>query len=303
MELPSASQPFFSTTSLLAVVPLIYMLVAVPVSGYIYLEIAYWIVLYVCLRASTASVFAPVYASLPTTGWLPRTAVFVTQHLAPCSYLLNLFLHINRLSVFLFPLRYRQLWRRLLPLSVVVSMLLPLVATWDMLLDDAQLVYVEGAGMYLFLSTSDKSKFNHIFTTICSLTYGATVVAMEGAVIAFLITRRHCASLALLNDTRDSEVKLCLVAVLMCLAVAVTFLTQLYQSINDIRGSGTDPSVRTKLNLMQMYMFDVSVAGSPWLLVAMSRAVREELAKTIARRSNSVSHMGNALNLRVVPAT
>lgn len=54
--------------------------------------------------------------------------------------------------------------------------------------------------------------------------------------------------------------------------------------VDDVAAS----AIRVFLNAAQTFVFDFAVIGGPLMLLAMSRAAREELLTTVKRRTNAV---------------
>ncbi|KAH7696569.1 hypothetical protein AAVH_36359, partial [Aphelenchoides avenae] len=162
-----------------------------------------------------------------------------------------------------------------------------------MLADDGSLKYVPAISSYFLTSSSDVTVANNISYMAFSIAYGILALALEScSLVMYALRRKRSDAAALrLNDSRDSEIKLCVLMILLFSTSLVVFGCQLAKYLH---GSVLPAGVRILLNFAQILMLDVGTVFSPWLLVLMSTAVREELLKSIGKKVKVSSVAWNA---------
>ncbi|KAH7703634.1 hypothetical protein AAVH_29196, partial [Aphelenchoides avenae] len=123
-------------------------------------------------------------------------------------------------------------------------------------------------------------KRNSLFMMIGSAVLGVLIVFMNVTIAASLYRRRHV-HLGKVDkeDTRDTETKLFLLTCIMFSFTGITFVNQclFYFLLPDKMTMDTF----LRLFALQHFAGDLHACSSPWFLLIMSRAVREELAKIV----------------------
>ncbi|KAH7705200.1 hypothetical protein AAVH_27593, partial [Aphelenchoides avenae] len=122
---------------------------------------------------------------------------------------------------------------------------------------------------------------NSLFMMVGSATLGVLIVLMNVAIATSLYRRRRANVTGKVDkeDTRDTEAKLFLLTCIMFSFASITFVNQclFYFFLPDKMSM----EAFLRLFTIQNFAFDLHTCSSPWFLLIMSRAVREELMKTV----------------------
>ncbi|KAH7705537.1 SRG-62 protein [Aphelenchoides avenae] len=244
-----------------------------------------WLFVFVTHRARNAPIFFPAYALLPKEGPALTGILFMTYYFVYIQYGTTLSLTLNRFSVIVLPFVYVKLWKKYFYVIVAVIFVYPIPLTYHIVLAGGFLGWNNpnntADGYRLDIKEDGTEKRNSIFMMTCSATLGVLLVAMNLAVATSLYRRRrqNMAGRVDKEDTRDTESKLFLLTCIMFSFSAITFVMQcLFYFLFPAR-----MSLETFLLLfdIQNWAIDLHTCTSPWFLILMSRAVREEVVKTV----------------------
>ncbi|KAH7712639.1 Serpentine receptor class gamma-5 [Aphelenchoides avenae] len=231
-------------------------------------------VLYFVERANHSPLFKSLYDALPAEGAVMNVWYFVWGYFRFAVFVSGFWLTFNRFSIVLFPTSYEKKWRRLLPVAVTVSIVLPVVIATDAILHGGKLVS-DNLG-YTIAPQSEAAEVR--LTVLLVVISFATTIA--GAVMevttGIFIFRRRKAMPASGKSTRGMELGLYLLSLKVFAGGLITLLVQIVFFLLHTQAEMTPMRTLVLINI-QLFVLDVQVCSNPWILIAMSRSVRREL--------------------------
>ncbi|KAH7704294.1 Protein SRG-45 [Aphelenchoides avenae] len=243
------------------------------------MDMIMWILWFVASRASNAPIFYPVYALLPEKGPLLTGIEFVAYYLSYVQYGTTLSFTLNRFSVVALPSVYVKLWKKYFYAVLAVIFVCPLPLTYHILVAGGYCRWDEAENHYRIDVYEDGTeKRNALFMMFGSALLGILVVCMNITIALVLYRTRRTSLTGRVDkkDTRDTESKLFF---LTCIMFSFTVVTAVIQGCFYF----WQMSWETFLLLLTIQVFagDLHTCSSPWFLLLMSRAVREEVLNTV----------------------
>ncbi|KAH7701708.1 SRG-32 protein, partial [Aphelenchoides avenae] len=241
-----------------------------------------WIFLYITMRAYGAPIFFDVYASLPRSGAFPTTAFFCMHYFMLIQYATSFVVGLNRFSAVAVPRHYKRFWRRHLRLVVFLILAFPVPFSYHIIQYGATMtLYPAGPGYAAFFmfgvnATEAIANRDSLFTTVWSAVDLVALVVFNASIAVVLYRRRQMlvSRDSLTADSRDTELKLYALTCVISVFLAVSFCTQLvyfaYSGQMSILSQGI-------LIMIATFATDLHTCSTPWFLLLMSRAVREEI--------------------------
>lgn len=104
---------------------------------YIFQEIFHWLFYYYVMRASGSPYLNSLYQFLPETsprtrsGFYPTFTYFFVSYLGFLLHINIIAMTLNRFTAIVFPMKFRHIWRRIMPIIIVLVFLWPLPFSWQ----------------------------------------------------------------------------------------------------------------------------------------------------------------------------
>ncbi|KAH7704979.1 hypothetical protein AAVH_27821 [Aphelenchoides avenae] len=257
------------------------------------LDILGWLVHFFCTRAIFFPSMFGTFAAMPKSGFVPSLLYFVSYYFSFAPYASTLFLTLNRFLAAFSVNGGRQKW--FAPLAYVVVLLFPFPFTWYIWWSEVQLYHLDDkdpcAGFILGDTVKPWGLRKSMFLSAVSFGQWVVVMSINAAIASKLfLRRRHLhLSTAQVEDTRDTEVKLFLLTLIVFVYNISTCVCQVCFYVG---GRSISNEVVFLLLNVQTFGEDLHVCTSPWFLILMSTAVRTELRRTFGiffwQRKNTV---------------
>ncbi|KAH7701924.1 hypothetical protein AAVH_30937, partial [Aphelenchoides avenae] len=262
-------------------------------------EILLWLTGYFKYRAATAPVFFSLYASLPTSGWL-LTIVYFVNYLVPfTAKCTNFLLTLNRFTLVRYnAITHIRIWRWLLPTSVAASFAVGALLNAPIFFSGAWMIGpTSGKAFYTFESDTGVEYRQSLYSVASILTLGTGTLVLNLLIGKSLwqhmkeqrkVGRQSVVVAAAADPMREAEAKLCVMTFVMFLTNIVAFVCQM---IFFVYGGGSDmnPLMVQTLSRTQNFSEDLHIMSQPWMLIAMSQAIRRKVLKTAFLQSDYTS--------------
>ncbi|KAI1700582.1 srg family chemoreceptor domain-containing protein [Ditylenchus destructor] len=248
-------------------------------------QCAHWITSYYLYRASGTHLFYPLYALIPSSGWIPTLLNFLGYYLVYLNFFFDWLLTVNRCTVFAFPFHYEMLWKRIMPYIILFGLSYPFIFTWHLIKTGATCTFYPMVGYAIDASEQLTGVSNSLYMVIFIAFNGVSVAAMN-LYICYKIfkhrKRNQSGSVGTNQQSRDPELNLFLFTCINFLLVVLNrFLSQLYIFFN-IKWMN-DEQVITLLGLM-MYPEDLSLCLTPLFLLLLCKGLRKEIRRRFAKK-------------------
>ncbi|KAH7711158.1 hypothetical protein AAVH_21545 [Aphelenchoides avenae] len=248
------------------------------------LDISGWLIHFISARA----VFYPsmfwLFDSMPKSGFTPTLLYFLSYYFTFAPYASTFSLTLNRCLAAFSVRGGRQKW--FAPLAYITTLLFPLPLTWYIWWSEVDLHHLDDndpcAGFMFGYKVPPWGLRKSMFLSVASFVQGVVVLAMNVAIGSKLFLRRKRLNVgaARVEDTRDAEIKLFLLTLIVFVYNISTCVCQVYFYVGGILPKD---DVVVLLNV-QTFGEDLHVCTAPWFLVLMSAAVRTELRNTLGMR-------------------
>ncbi|KAK0424108.1 hypothetical protein QR680_008502 [Steinernema hermaphroditum] len=192
----------------------------------------------------------------------------------------NCFLTVNRFTAIVFPLRHDKIWRALLPISVVTTIIISIAPCWQVSTATALYVPLQsdspqgGYGIMLEIPNPDIPfiLFISIFVT-CALCLFLNAISAT-----VLVFRKNVGS------NRKVERN-------FFLAALIIFMVQSLHGIHEVLffiGTSTENSLMVAImNSTVPWLMDLKFLSPPWILLFFSASIRETVIKALPKRFSS----------------
>ncbi|KAI1693938.1 serpentine type 7TM GPCR chemoreceptor sru domain-containing protein [Ditylenchus destructor] len=249
-------------------------------------QCAHWITSFYLYRASQTHLFYPLYAQIPSSGWIPTLLNFLGYYSVYLNFFFDWLLTVNRCTVFAFPFQYKTLWKRIMPYVILFGFSYPFIFTWHLIKTGATCTFIPTVGYSIDASEQLTGVSNSLYMVIFIAFYGVSVVAMNLFICCKIFQHRkrnESGNVATNQQSSDPELNLFLFTCINFLLVVLNrFLFQLYIFFN-IKWMN-DEQVIALLGLM-MYPEDLSLCLTPLFLLLLCKGLREEIRRRFAKSS------------------
>ncbi|KAH7722494.1 CRE-SRG-32 protein [Aphelenchoides avenae] len=244
-----------------------------------------WIFTYICMRGYGSPIYFDWYDKIPTSGIWPTFLHFCMFYFMYIQYGTCLLVGINRLSAVVAHQKYKRFWKKYFKLIIALLFAYPLPLTYHIIQYGATItLFPAGPGyapFYLIGVHAPKgnelvAKRSSLFQLICCLVDGVALLFINVGIAIFLYRRRRMLIRTenLTEDTRDTEFKLYALTCVLSVFLFLAFATQVAYFFFGDRMSLLDQGI---VIMVATWAIDLHTCSSPWFLLFMSRAVREEM--------------------------
>nr|prf chemosensory receptor [Caenorhabditis elegans] len=206
----------------------------------------------------------------------PNIIFSIYNYMRAAKSIIQIFLTVNRMTCYLAPLRYSQIWRRFIPVTIAFITLSPFLVIWNVIISETFPVSIFGGFTLAYTKRvrwASLSMFQMIFMAI-----SLTITVFTTSITLFKMRRLE-------NRLKSSERTLCFASFYMSAAFFSAALFQSYFAFFSITAAYTD-----LVYFLQGFAFDVLNVGSPIVMVLISGQLRYHVipVKSMAPKHSTV---------------